>query len=57
MYVRDRIIAPLYRRPIAAYSHSFAALLTDAATTEAEVHSLMQFFYYQPARVVVDAHL
>jgi hypothetical protein len=43
-YVRDRVVAPLYRLPTTAFSQSFPALLADAAITEAEVHSLMQFF-------------
>jgi hypothetical protein len=43
-YIRDRVIAPLYRLPTTAYSQSFPALLGDAAVTETEVHSLMQFF-------------
>jgi len=43
-YVRDRVIALLYRLPTTAYSQSFPVLLSDAAVAETEVQSLMQFF-------------
>jgi hypothetical protein len=43
-YVRDRVIAPLYRLPTTAYSQSFPALLGDAAVAEREAQSLIQFF-------------
>ena len=43
-YLRDRVVAPLYRLPTAAYSQSFPALLGDAAVAETEVQSLIQFF-------------
>lgn len=43
-YLRDNIIAPLYRLPTIAYSQSFPALLSDAAVAEGEVKSLIEFF-------------
>jgi hypothetical protein len=43
-YIRDRVIAPLYRLPTTASSQSFPALLGDSAAAETDVRSLMQFF-------------
>jgi hypothetical protein len=43
-YEKDRIAAPLYRLPTAAYSRSFPALLSEAAVTEDQAMALTRFF-------------
>ena len=43
-YLRDQIAAPLYRLPTQAYSASMPALLAEAALSESETSSLLQFF-------------
>jgi hypothetical protein len=43
-YSQDRVMAPLYRLPTAAYSQSFPALLADGLLTESETYSMIQFF-------------
>jgi len=43
-YLRDRVIAPLYRLPTTAYAHAFPILLGDAAVAQGEARCLVQFF-------------
>jgi hypothetical protein len=43
-YLRDNIIAPLYRLPLSAYENSMPALLADGALNETEVRALTEFF-------------
>lgn len=43
-YLRDRVAAPLYRLPIAAYANSLPALLSEAALSEKDAHRLLAFF-------------
>ncbi len=43
-YLRDNIVAPLYRLPINAYENSMPALLADGVLNETEVRALTEFF-------------
>lgn len=43
-YLKDGIMAPLYRLPMKAYQASFSALLADAAVKENEVQTLLKFY-------------
>ena len=42
--MKDQVAAPLYRLPVAAYAHSFPALLGDGAVSEDEARTIMRFF-------------
>ena len=44
IYLKDSVIAPLYRLPQVAYENSFPALLADGRLTEAEVRAAIEFF-------------
>jgi hypothetical protein len=43
-YVRDNVMAPLYRLPTLAYDKGFPALLGDGAVSEEETHSILRFY-------------
>ena len=43
-YIRDGIMAPLYRLPMKAYETSLPVLLADAALPEAEFTDLLRFY-------------
>jgi len=43
-FLKDNVMAPLYRLPTKAFSASFPALLADAALNEVEVKQLSKFY-------------
>jgi hypothetical protein len=43
-YTGSNVGAPLYRLPTAAYTRSFAALLSDAAGSESDACAIVEFF-------------
>lgn len=43
-YLKDDVMAPLYRLPMKAYEASLSVLLSDAAVKEDEVQTLLKFY-------------